>query len=976
MVTAVLGRGVVVAPGAPAPEPWVGCRRVVVDPAALADPSAVVADLHGAWLGRAPVVVELGVGTEELRTAERWTGPVHDLGPDFTFFRERLQFLVWANNYDGRPGDVGTPAGPVWWHGRKAARRWARQGVTEGGPADVVLADGSPLFVDGGPGQPPELPGGVAVVHRWNAESGSSRPAGHAGPTAELAPDQRAAVAHRGGPTRVVAPAGSGKTRVLTERLRHLVADRGVDPGAVTALAFNTRAAGELRERCADFVTPSGPTIRTLNSLGLWICNELGGAGRLDVLDEPGARAAVQQVYEVRRQANADTVAPFLEGLSAIRLGLVRPAAAAARFPDAGGLAEGFDRYRALLADAGAVDFDEQIYRAVEILLADPEARAVAQRRCRYLLVDEFQDLTPAHVLLLRLLSAPGFDCFGVGDDDQVIYGYAGADPVFLLDYDRFFPGATGHALEVSYRCPPAVVDAARHLLSYNHRRVDKTIRSARAVDGKAVPADALTVHRAPADRLAGATTALLEAWRDEGVDPGDMAVLARVNSALLPVQLACAEAGLPTTAPVGPEVLRRTGVRTALAYLRIGLDPGRIAPSDFAETVRRPSRGIAPKVVEMVTRRPETSVADIRRLAAWLTGKDAPKLEAYARDVDRLAPACRQSTADALRTIRLEIGLGDTMDVLDSSRGDVDRSSHADDLAALESVAVLHPEVETFERWLRTALAHPPEHPGSRVLLSTVHRIKGREWDRVVVFGATTGQFPHRLSDDEEGERRVFHVAITRGRERVAVMAAEEAPSIFVAELDGSRPHAPAGTRGTDGGAAPAAGRRASKPATGRPGRRPTAGRTPVEVTIPAAVGLSFEHGGHLGEIVELSPTGAVQKVGGARVLVAFGSPVRVDGRTVTLVGPEPPPAVVAAAEESLRSWRKEVAAREKVPAYIVFNDRELSGIAHRAPRTLAELAGCSGVGPIKLERWGDEVLAVLDAATGAAAGAAPGAP
>ncbi|MGH9091183.1 MAG: ATP-dependent helicase, partial [Acidimicrobiales bacterium] len=787
LVTDVLGRGVVVAPGAPAPEPWAGCRRVVVDPDVVARPAAVVATLHEAWLARDPVVVELAVGTAALREPERCDRPAHGLRPDFTFHRERLQFLVWANTYDAR-----RPGEPVWWHGRKAARTWAGRGVVEGGPADLVLADGSPLFVDGGPGHPPELPGGTAVVHRWNAEAGRLRPGGHAGPAGDLAPDQRAAVAHGAGPARVIAPAGSGKTRVLTERLAHLVADRGVDPGSVTALAYNKRAADELLQRCAGLVTAAGPHVRTLNSAGLWICNGHGDR-RLEVWDEPRARAAVEEIFPIRRQANTDTVAPYLQGLSAVRLGLTAPDEVEARTPDAAGLAEGFDRYRALLTEHHAVDFDEQIYRAVEILLTDPDARRRAQERCRHLLVDELQDLTPAHVLLVRLLSAPGFDCFGVGDDDQVIYGYSGADPTFLVHYERFFPGAASHPLEVSYRCPPAVVAGARTLLSYNHHRVDKTIRSAREEAGEAPDPATLAVHRAPADELAGATVALLQGWRDQGVEPSAMAVLARVNAVLLPVQVACAEAGLPTTAPVGPEVLRRTGVRTALAYLRIGLDPGRIAPADVVETVRRPSRGIAPKVVEMLTRGSATSVRDIRRLAGRLSGRDVPKLEAYARDLDRLAAACRRSAGQALRCVRLEIGLGDTMEVLDASHREADRSTHADDLVALESVAALHPDPATFEHWLRTVLAHPSEVPGSRVLLSTVHRIKGREWDRVVVFGASAGQFPHRLSDDEEGERRVFHVAITRGREQVAVVAAEDAPSPFVAELDGSRPHRPA---------------------------------------------------------------------------------------------------------------------------------------------------------------------------------------
>ena len=313
---------------------------------------------------------------------------------------------------------------------------------------------------------------------------GASTPSTRRAPEADLAPDQLAAVDHAAGPARVIAPAGSGKTRVLTERLRLLVR-RGTYPGAVTALAYNTRAAEEMRERTGDVLGPDGPHVRTLNSLALWVCNAFGPAGPVRVVDEMGVRDLIGELFEVKRQANTDTTAPFLAALSLIRLGLVSPAAAEEAYPDASGIADGFDGYRATLAERGLVDFDEQIYRAIEILAADPAARAAAQARCRRMLVDEFQDLTPAHLLLIRLLVAPGFDCFGVGDDDQVIYGYSGATPEYLIDFADYFPGAADHPLEVNYRCPPAVVDAARHLLTYNHERVAKTIRSP---EGRAGP--------------------------------------------------------------------------------------------------------------------------------------------------------------------------------------------------------------------------------------------------------------------------------------------------------------------------------------------------------------------------------------------------------------------------------------------------------------------------------------------------------
>src|SRR5205085_6714860 len=136
------------------------------------------------------------------------------------------------------------------------------------------------------------------------------------------------------------------------------------------------------------------------------------------------------------------------------------------------------------------------IYGAIEVLLRNPDVRRQVQRECRHLLVDEFQDLTPAQLLMLRLLSAPAYDVFGVGDDDQVIYGYAGADPEFLINYDRYFPGGTHHALATNYRCPAPVVRGSRNLLTYNRRRIDKDI-VANNSDGE------LTTVTAPPERLA-----------------------------------------------------------------------------------------------------------------------------------------------------------------------------------------------------------------------------------------------------------------------------------------------------------------------------------------------------------------------------------------------------------------------------------------------------------------------------------------
>ena len=927
---AILGRGVVIGPDQTAPAEFGSAPVIDIDSETWRAPSVAVDRLHLHWMRREPVVVRLSIDASELKAAAGETDQREPwrVGADFLFERQRLHFLVWNNNYDLRTGE------PVWWWAKKAIAIGAKDGQS----ADVVLPDGTDAFCDGGPVAPMPVP----VIPYTAIEARSLRPLSDRTSTAELAPDQKAAVTHRNGAARIIAPAGSGKTRVLTERLRHLLTDWNVDPSTVCAVAYNTRAAAELTERTAGLHA----NIRTLNSLALAIVNGTGGFVRSsletrlrEVITERDVRNILQSIVTVSRRTNTDPMASWIEALSAARLGLRSPASVEDEWGDLGDFGPAFEQYRTYLNDRSLLDFDEQIYRAIEILLRDPNARAVAQRRCRMLLVDEFQDLTPAHVLMLRLLAAPALDVFGVGDDDQVIYGYAGADPDYLVSFDKWFPGAGHHALEVNYRCPPGVVTAAANSLTRNAVRVDKVIRTHPSRE----KADTdISILRAPASQISEVAIETMREWIESGCDAASIAVLTRVNVTLLPVQVLLADAGIAHTSPVDESVLERTGMRTALAYLRIAISPDNISRSDIYETVRRPSRKIARNVVEMMTKRPRTSLSSLRSLSSSLTGNDGERVLAYVRDIEAVVDALRSGqTEAALETIRNEIGLGETMDTLDGSRRQVDRSAHGDDLAALAAVAHLHPEPETFEPWLRSVLRNRAESAG--VELSTVHRVKGREWDRVIVFDASDELMPHRLSTDTAEERRVFHVAITRCRDRAVVIADSRNPSRFLNELD-----------------AP------GKPeVTTRPRRvvQEEPKKAPAAATVRASVGLELSiAGGHAGEIVTLDDQGVLIAVGGAKTRVTFGTTVRVGGKQLALAPPRSE--AVERTFNALREWRSSVARSTKMPAYTVLHDSHLEGIAEAAPGNLNELSRCKGVGSAKLEKWGDEILAVIDTA------------
>jgi DNA helicase-2/ATP-dependent DNA helicase PcrA len=908
--SAALGRSVIVAGVDPAPTAWSGGTEIVVDEAAIDGPAEVVAALHRVWADREPAVIRVVVDPLRFRAPAAYPQEPWTLPPGFELWGDRLQFLVWANSYDAR-----LPGPPIWWWGRKAARLGATLVVD--GPGDVVLADGRPVWIDGGPRRPWPADGldGAAIVAAESVQRGRLTVAvGAQTPTADLARDQLAAVGHPGGPARIIAPAGSGKTRVLTERLRHLIVDRGWERDGVLAVAYNKRAQEELDGRCRDF----GPRTRTLNSLGLALITRAGGRAPL-TLDERETRRIVERLVPApRHRANTDPIGPYLEALGAIRLGLRDPSEVEESRDDVPGLAAMWPGFVGELHERHAVDFDQQIYGAIEVLLGDGEARATAQADCRHLLVDELQDLTPAHILLLRLLATPALDCFGVGDDDQVIYGHAGADPGFLIHFDRLFPGAADHPLEVNYRCPVAVVDAAATLLSYNHRRVAKVIRAGRDPDPASVVA--LDVRRHAAGAGAADLVTVVRSWQADGVAGTSMAVLARVNSMLLAPHLALAGAGFPVASVVRPDLLERTGLRAALAYLRIASAPdGRIDGRDIVEILRRPSRSLPPWFADRLRRRSTWSTRQLRGLTQTVPDKDAPKIERLVDDLVALRIAAGTGTGAArlLQIVRDDIGLGGAMSLLDGGRGG-EGSSHVDDLEALEQVAALHDDPATLEQWIRATLERSADTDG--ITVSTVHRVKGMEWDRVALYGLTAGILPHRLAEDVEEERRVLHVAITRGRHRVAVLADAGRPSPFVDELTGVAPHQ---AEPPPPVAAPSGSAIGAEPRSSRPGRR-DAGGDPAR-------------------------SGAV---------------------------PSDDPVL----EEALRGWRRERAGRDKVPAYIVFSDRTLRAIVSSRPVTLAALRRVDGIGPTKLELYGEEILTVVAAppvgpATGAPVGPATGA-
>jgi DNA helicase-2/ATP-dependent DNA helicase PcrA len=942
---AALGRSVLLAPGVGAPAPWSNCERISLNGVSIANPMTLRV-VRRAFLTRSPVVFEIDPTMQEpvggMDQRQVW-----EVEPNSDLVAEATWRLACSNAVDAR--DVSHPRWPL------AAMAIKTGASPATGPdADVVLTDGTPAWCDGGPLHLWEVGdqrlGGVVAVPRAALTRGMLTPVGATSPAAALAPDQLLAVADPSTRARIIAPAGSGKTRVLAERARHVL-DSGVPVDSLLLVAFNKRAQQEMRERTSDHPRLQ---IQTLNALALSVLNGTNGFAsrgtRLQTISERDVRAILSDSEYVKypRKTNTDPAASWIDALTEVRLGLRSPQSVEDAYRgDLEGFAEFFPHYRQYLAEHNQVDFDEQIYLAIEVLLRDPRARLAAERRAEVLLVDEYQDLTPAHMLLLRLLAGPSLSIFGVGDDDQTIYGFSGATPEWLVRFDEHVPEAVHHALEVNYRCPAPVITAAFNLLSRNAVRVPKEIRPG---PNNVRTADSFAVAKVDdqVEYVANHVRSLLDA----GSTPSEIAVLSRVNALLVPVQVALLEAGIPVNLRDGGDFLKSSGVESALAWLRLAMRPDRMSGADIMLAVRRPGRGISPRARGWMAE--QTTVEGLTRLAGRMDESTSKKITEFVNDIERITGiAERATTPELIEFIRTEIGLDRALATLDASHQGRNSASNSDGPRSLIALGRQHADPKTFDDWLWRLLHTPPDENG--VVIATVHKVKGLEWPHVIVYDASSSIFPHRLSTDIEEERRVFHVAITRCTTSLVITADADSPSIFLNELT-----------------APSDVPRSIRDEDAEPGSSQSpAARDPVA----AEVGLRFTWGGYDCMVRAVDLCGALVSAGEARITVPFGSRVQVNGQTRSLGlqlptktrrAPGPILEADAGLYNVLKAWRLEQARADKVPAYVIFTDRTLEELSSVRPSTVVELLAISGIGPAKVDRYGDQILAIIEQTEG----------
>ena len=622
------------------------------------------------------------------------------------------------------------------------------------------------------------------------------RSAAHASPlVASLNPDQREAVLTTEGPLLVLAGAGAGKTRVITTRIAYLVS-RGVDPASILAMTFTNKAAGEMRERVAALVGPRAKEIAasTFHAFCARVLREHGAAiglpRRFTICDGSDQQSAVKQAMRELR-VHETTMQPQAV-LARISLGknrLETPEALLASAEDGRAQLVGsvWQRYRESLARTRALDFDDLLLETLRLLREHDGVRRHYRERYRYVLVDEYQDTNSPQYEIVREIAGMHRNVCVVGDDDQSIYGWRGADVRKILGFAKDFEGAHVVRLLTNYRSTRQILDAANRVIRHNASRHDKALVSARG-DGDEVRYVLLKDETAEAQFAVAEMKKLL---RVDEAAPRDFAVLCRTQVQFRPFEAELRANGLPYVVVGGMSFFDRKEVRDVVAFLKLALHAA--DETALLRVINTPARGVGK--------------ASIDKVLAFATERGIPASEAFERasEIEGLNPqavAGYQALRDALDQSGLESA---TSDLVSRLSGFLDRIGYRGEVNRLYPdamtrearwagvVEVLNfaenhvrrskqPSLEGFlEELALTSGDEPDEKPevrGDAVTLMTLHAAKGLEFPHVFLAGMEEGLLPHARSAAEgslEEERRLAYVGITRAMTTLTLTMARE---------------------------------------------------------------------------------------------------------------------------------------------------------------------------------------------------------
>jgi DNA helicase-2/ATP-dependent DNA helicase PcrA len=613
---------------------------------------------------------------------------------------------------------------------------------------------------------------------------------------------QREAVLATEGPVLVLAGAGTGKTRVITYRIAHLV-EQGVPGGAILAVTFTNKAADQMKERVADLLRRAGHDpghlwISTFHSFCARLLRReaprLGFRRDFAIYDEEDQAAAVKLAFsEIEETERTETVRALLEGISFAKNHGITPDELAAKAQDLRERlrARIFGAYETILHKAGALDFDDLLLRAVEVLRRFDDARKAWSGRFRYILVDEYQDTNRVQYELLQLLAGEQRNVCVVGDEDQSIYSWRGADVGNILHFAEDFPGAQVIRLEQNYRSTQKILDAAAGVVRNNVNRLGKNLEGTRGRGTNLVFYEARDA--------AGEAAYVADQVQRLHLEDSSLhiAVLYRTNFQSRAFEEALRRHGTRYRVLGGFSFYQREEIKDALAYVRLAINPDDVVA--LLRVLNTPSRGIGKTTVESLRDLARQDASSIwaaigKTVESGGSGRGVAPLkgfwdliESLRGEIEALPPA---------EFLRLVLDRSGYMDML-GQRDTPEELARAENLQELVNAVTEGTERgETLGDFLdRAALVSDADHYDERapITLSSLHSVKGLEFDHVFLAGLEEGVFPHNRSlqreADLEEERRLCYVGMTRARESLTLTRAVYRRMYGSERLEGSMP-------------------------------------------------------------------------------------------------------------------------------------------------------------------------------------------
>ncbi len=649
-------------------------------------------------------------------------------------------------------------------------------------------------------------------------------------PEAGLNPAQLDAVTHPTGPLLVVAGAGSGKTRVLTRRVAHLIAERDVSPFGILAITFTNKAAAEMKERVAALVGPvaHGMWVSTFHSACVRMlrsdAEHIGFPSRFSIYDQGDA---VRLTGYVIRDLNLDSKRFPAWAIHASISASKNEGVGSSTYTDrATGpfekrIAEVFVEYQKRLQRAGAMDFDDLLANTVHLLRSNPDVLEKHRRRFQHILVDEYQDTNQVQNELVMLLAEEHRNLCVVGDSDQSIYRFRGADIRNILDFETAFPDATVVVLDQNYRSTQTILDAANAVITRNAGRTPKELWTDTG------PGESIVAYRAgdEEDEARWVVERIRSLCTGDGFRWSDMAVFYRTNAQSRVIEERLVRSGVPYKVVGGTRFYERREIRDAMAYLKLAANPADEVAAKRVLNV--PKRGVGDTSVRRIDALAEATgcgflEALYRCSEAGVSGRAVGGVRSFLELHETLIGRVDDGPAAVLEAALAGSGYLDEL----TAEHSVEADGRLENLAELVGVARDFDDVADFLEQVGLVadtddIPDPADdldggESGSgtpddgEVVLMTLHVAKGLEYPVVFIIGMEDGVFPHMRSlgdpDQLEEERRLAYVGITRARQRLHLSHArcrmlhgqtqynppsrflEEIPDGLVKEVDAGR--------------------------------------------------------------------------------------------------------------------------------------------------------------------------------------------